>query len=31
MDRVIPKARLLELIEPHYPKGRQRPPTAGAG
>src|SRR5690606_6684477 len=27
MDRVIPWARLLALVEPHYPKrGRGRPP-----
>ena len=31
MDAVIPWARLVALIEPHYPKAGQRPAAAGAG
>ena len=27
MDQVIPWGSILALIEPHYPKGRQRHPT----
>ena len=31
MDAVIPWARLLRLIQPHYPKAGNGRPAAGAG